>query len=58
MGPLSVAWDAKPSPDTLMTRADGVSVDARLLLITADGTSATFAAIRRRSPTWGLRTTC
>ena len=45
MGPLSVAWDAQPSPETLMTRADGVSVDARLLVITANGTSASLAAI-------------
>ena len=45
MGPLSVAWDAQPSPETLMTRADGVSVDARLLVITANGTSASVAAI-------------
>jgi hypothetical protein len=45
MGPLSIAWDAQPSPETLMTRADGVSVDARLLVITANGTSAALAAI-------------
>ena len=45
MGPLSVARDAQPSPETLMARADGVSVDARLLVITANGTSASLAAI-------------
>ena len=45
MGPLSIAWGAQPSPDTLMTRADGVSVDARLLVLTANSTSASLAAI-------------
>ncbi len=45
MGPLSIAWDAQPSPETLMTRADGVSVDARLLVLTANATSASLAAI-------------
>jgi hypothetical protein len=45
MGPLGIAWDAQPSPETLMTRADGVSVDARLLVITANTTSASLAAI-------------
>ena len=45
MGPLSVARDASLAPETLMARADDVSVDARLLVITADGTSAAFAAI-------------
>jgi hypothetical protein len=45
MRPLSTAPDANPAPETRMARADNVSVDARLLVITADGTSAAFAAI-------------
>src|SRR5262245_24342533 len=45
MRPLSVAPDVDPSPDTGMARADGVRVDARLLVITADGTNAAFNAI-------------
>src|SRR5678809_1359470 len=45
MRPLSVALDATPSPDTGVLRADNVSVDARLLVLTADGSSAAFAAI-------------
>ena len=45
MRPLPVALAANPSPDTRAALAAGVSVDARLLVITADGTSTTLAAI-------------
>jgi hypothetical protein len=45
MGPLSVAPDAHPAPDTAMAPADNVSLDARLLVITANGSSSAFAAI-------------
>lgn len=45
MGPLTIAWGAQPSPNTGMSRSDTVSVDARLLVITAKGDSAAFAAI-------------
>ena len=45
MGPLPVAWNAQPAPDTLMARADGTSVDARLLVLSASGSSASLAAI-------------
>ena len=45
MGPLPVAWNAQPAPDTLMARADGVSVDARLLVLSASGSSTSLAAI-------------
>ena len=45
MGPLAVAWNAQPAPDTLMARADGTSVDARLLVLSASGSSASLAAI-------------
>jgi hypothetical protein len=46
MGPLPFARDVDPAPATGLLRAEGVSVDARLLLITADGSSASFAAIK------------
>ncbi|HEY7375391.1 MAG TPA: hypothetical protein VIF57_24750, partial [Polyangia bacterium] len=45
MGPLSVAPDAHPAPDTAMAPADNVTLDARLLVITANGSSSAFAAI-------------
>ena len=45
MGPLSPARGAKPAPVTGLARADGISLDARLLVITADGKCAAFAAI-------------
>jgi hypothetical protein len=45
MSPLSVAPDAHPSPETRLALVDGVSVDARLLVITADGSSAAHAAL-------------
>jgi hypothetical protein len=45
MRPLSPAPDTDPSPDTGLARAEDVSVDARLLVITADGTDAAFGAI-------------
>ena len=45
MGPLSLAADSKPAPETTAALAPDVTVDARLLVITADGTSPSFAAI-------------
>jgi MYXO-CTERM domain-containing protein len=45
MGPLTVAPTANPSPETRLALAADVSVDARLLVITADGSSAAHAAI-------------
>jgi MYXO-CTERM domain-containing protein len=46
MSPLSVAAGANPAPTTTMALATDVAVDARLLVITADGTSATVSAIK------------
>ena len=45
MGPLSVALDADPAPETKLAFAEGVTLDARLLVITADGKGAPFTAI-------------
>ena len=45
MGPLSAARGANPAPATGLALVAGVSVDARLLVITADGESASLAAI-------------
>jgi hypothetical protein len=45
MRALSVAAGANPAPDTGVTRAANASVDARLLVITADGTNAALTAI-------------
>ena len=45
MGALSLAADSNPAPETTVALADNVTVDARLLVITADGTNAAFAAI-------------
>jgi hypothetical protein len=45
MRPLSVAPDTNPSPDTAMAPADNVSLDARLLVVTANGSSAALSAI-------------
>src|SRR5262245_49585440 len=47
MGPLPVAPRANPSPVTGTALADAVARDARLLVITADGKSAAFAAISK-----------
>jgi hypothetical protein len=46
MRPLSVAPDANPSPETAMAPADNVTLDARLLVVTADGADVAFDAIR------------
>jgi hypothetical protein len=45
MGPLSAAADVEPAPETALALAPGVTIDARLLVITADGKSPSFAAI-------------
>ena len=45
MRPLSLAPDADPAPDTGLLRVDDVTVDARVLVITADGTDASADAI-------------
>src|SRR5262245_17100784 len=45
MRPLTAALNANPAPDTAMSRADGVSVDARLLVISADGNDVALTAI-------------
>jgi len=45
MGPLSLAAGSNPAPTTTAALADNVTVDARLLVITAGGTNAAFAAI-------------
>jgi MYXO-CTERM domain-containing protein len=45
MRPLSVAPDADPAPETAQAQADNVSLDTRLLVITANGTNAAFSAI-------------
>ena len=45
MRPLSVAPDAHPAPETAAARADNVSVDARLLVITGDGSDPGLDAI-------------
>jgi hypothetical protein len=45
MAPLTAAPDAHPSPETHLALVDGVSADVRLLVITADGSSAAHAAI-------------
>jgi hypothetical protein len=46
MRPLSVAPDADPSPMTAMAPAPGVTLEARLLVITADGSDPAFDAIQ------------
>src|SRR5256885_12936118 len=45
MRPLSVAPDTNPAPDTATAPGDNLSVDMRLLVITADGTDSTLEAI-------------
>jgi peptidoglycan/xylan/chitin deacetylase (PgdA/CDA1 family) len=45
MGPLSTAPGTNPAPTTAVARAHDVSVDARLLVITGDGSNAAFTAI-------------
>jgi hypothetical protein len=45
MRPLSAAPDANPAPETMLAAAADVAVDARLLVITGDGSSAGLAAI-------------
>jgi len=45
MGPLSVAPDANPAPETAQAQAQDITLDARLLVITADGSNAAFPAI-------------
>jgi len=45
MRPLSSAPDSNPSPDTAMAPADNVSIDARVLVVSADGSSSAAAAI-------------
>src|SRR5262245_27696651 len=45
MRPLTAALNANPAPDTAMSRADGVSVDARLLVISGDGNDVALTAI-------------
>jgi hypothetical protein len=47
MGPLPVATGAHPSPSTGLALGDGISLDLRLLVITADGTSSAFASITK-----------
>jgi hypothetical protein len=44
--PLREAVGVNPSPEVWLSPSPDVSVDARLLLITTDGSSPTFAAIR------------
>src|SRR6185295_12101917 len=46
MRPLSVAPDTNPAPETAMAPAPGVTLDARLLVVTADGADVAFDAIR------------
>src|SRR5512147_2187200 len=44
--PLTLAPDSHPAPDTgLLALTEGVTVDARVLVITADGTDAALDAI-------------
>jgi MYXO-CTERM domain-containing protein len=43
--PLTAAPDSHPSPDTKLALAPDVTVDARVLVITADGTDAAFDAV-------------
>jgi hypothetical protein len=45
VGALSIAAAVNPAPDTGLTRADNVTLDARLLVITADGTNAALTAV-------------
>lgn len=45
MSPLSLAAGSNPAPTTTAALVDNVTVDARLLVITAGGTNAAFAAI-------------
>ncbi|HMF39081.1 MAG TPA: hypothetical protein VKQ32_00235 [Polyangia bacterium] len=45
MRPLSIDPVADPAPETATAQADNVSLDARLLVITANGTNTAFAAI-------------
>ena len=46
MGPLSAAPDSDPAPETQVAFASDVAIDARLLVITGDGKSSSFAAIK------------
>ncbi|HWJ55430.1 MAG TPA: hypothetical protein VNR90_04415, partial [Vicinamibacterales bacterium] len=45
MRPLTAAPDSHPSPDTRLALAPDATVDARVLVITADGTDAAVDAI-------------
>src|SRR5262245_38351199 len=45
MAPLTVASGANPAPETRVAAVSDVTVDARLLVITANATSATALAI-------------
>jgi hypothetical protein len=45
MGALTLAAGSNPAPTTTAALADNVTVDARLLVITAGGSNAAFAAI-------------
>src|SRR4029079_402007 len=45
MRPLTPAADSHPAPDTGLAFTEGATVDARVLVITADGTDAAFDAI-------------
>jgi len=45
MRPLTPAPDSHPAPDTGLAFTEGATVDARVLVITADGTDAAFDAI-------------
>ena len=45
MRPLSLAPDTNPAPDTGLAHAEEVTVDARVLVITADGTDPSADAI-------------
>ena len=45
MRPLTPAANSHPAPDTGLAFTEGATVDARVLVITADGTDAAFDAI-------------
>src|SRR5262245_46391117 len=53
MRPLTAAPDSNPAPDTGLARAGDVTVEARVLVITADGTDAAFDAITETLRTLG-----
>ena len=53
MRPLTLAPDTNPAPDTGLAFAGDVTVDARVLVITADGTDAAFDAITQTLRTLG-----